>query len=444
MKNMKKENKRKKRISILLTICMVVALLPLPRTAFASAPLYKVVPEHGAPFRAEEDGSIIGNIPQGTVLQVFEIKKGGYAKVKWDIYLVYVWTDNLKAVDAPDSVCSKWSQEWITSMEGEYVGLKSRYPTAECDLTKPLKRIDMVEEMMLMLVPLFGRETRQGDYPIVNKGNWPLVKGIKDSHSQAYRNANYLASWGLVPTGRFRPNDYATYGEVVDAMIKIMAYDNKYNCIYNYGAPRTVVTKKMIASLGIGGDTRSKAPCTIEQIRVMRAKLECWAADYNLRWYAADAKAGAAKKTHEGLFCIVSGTYTIQTALGEERKHPYLNINKAGEGELRSRSPQKFKITYRKTNLAGRCYTIQTMKGKYLAMDGMAVNGSRLITRNEPYRWYISNGTEAYIYCMENSAQRLNASGQKKEDGTPIITWDLTSTYASGNMNYKFIFEFAK
>ncbi|MEG2039180.1 MAG: hypothetical protein RRZ73_05580, partial [Oscillospiraceae bacterium] len=144
------------------------------------------------------------------------------------------------------------------------------------------------------------------------------------------------------------------------------------------------------------------------------------------------------------LFCIVSDTYTIQTALGENGKHPYLNINAAGQGELRSGTPRKFKITYLQTDWSGRCYTIQTMDGKYLALDGMAVNGSPLITRSEPYRWYISNGSMAYIGSTENSAQRLNACGQQKTDGTPIISWDLTSTYNTGNQNYRFIFEFAK
>ncbi|MEG2138593.1 MAG: hypothetical protein RRY64_08030, partial [Oscillospiraceae bacterium] len=306
---------KKKLISVLLTLCMVLTLLPA-MTAFAAAPrLYKVNVQNGAPFRATEDGSIIGNIPWTTVVEVLDIQPGGYAKIKWGNYAVYAWADKLKAVDVPDSVCSAWSQPYITAMEGEYVGLKAQYPTAYTDFSKPLTRMRMVDLLMTMLAVLSGLETRLSDYHVVLKG---VEQPLTDTDD---RYANYLARWGIVPPGRFRPNDIATYGEVVDTMIKLMDYDNKYTCVFNYGAPRTAVTKKMIAGLGIGGNTDPKAPCTEEQLMVMYSKLLCWAADYNLRWYAADAKAKDPKKSYEGLFCIVSGTYTIQTALGETGKH---------------------------------------------------------------------------------------------------------------------------
>ncbi|MEF9852673.1 MAG: hypothetical protein RR787_01675 [Hydrogenoanaerobacterium sp.] len=432
------ENMRKKLISILLTVCM--ALTILPTTAFAAESLYKVVTDRGAPFRAEEDGSIVGNIPRGTILEVLDYDQGGYAKVKWNGYPVYVWADKLKSVDAPDVVCSEWAQSWINGMNGGYVGLKSEFPDVKNDYTKPITRLKMADMMIMMMVTLYSSEVRLSDYAVVLKG---VEQPLTDTDD---RYANYLARWGVVPRGRFRPNDIATYGEAVDTMIKLMAYDNRYNCTpeYGYSSPRTTVTKKLIDSLEIGGDTSANAPCTEEQLMVMYGKLSCWAKDYNLRQYAATAKANDPGKTSEGIFCIVSGTYTIQTALGEKGSHPYLNINADGHGELRGGAPQSFKITYIRTDWSGRCYTIQTADGRYLALDGMAINGSPLITRSEPYYLYISNGQMAYVSSTENRAQCLNACGQQKEDGTPIISWDLTSTYNTGNLNYKFIFEFAK
>ncbi|MEG0565509.1 MAG: hypothetical protein RR590_04720, partial [Hungatella sp.] len=355
---------RKKLISILITLCVLLTLLPT--TVFAASSLYKVKVEHGAPFRATEDGSIVSKIGWDTVVEALDTQQGDYIKVKWNGYPVYVWADKLNAVNAPDAVCSEWSREWITGIEGEYVGLKSQYPTVENDYTKPITRIEMTDIMMNFLAIRSGKETRRSDYHVVLKG---VEQPLTDTDD---RTANYFAIWGIVPPGAFRPNDIVTYGEVVDTMIKLMDYDNKYTCILDYGALRTAVTKEFIATLGIGGDTGDQAPCTKEQLMVMCSKLLCWAEDYNLRWYAADAKAKDPGKSYEGLFCIVSGTYSIQTALGEEGKHPYLNINTAGQGELRSGTPQNFNITYLQTEGRGRCYTIQTMDGKYLALDGMA------------------------------------------------------------------------
>ncbi|MEG7531210.1 MAG: hypothetical protein RSF83_07425, partial [Hungatella sp.] len=140
---------RKKLISILITLCVLLTLLPT--TVFAASSLYKVKVEHGAPFRATEDGSIVSKIGWDTVVEALDTQQGDYIKVKWNGYPVYVWADKLNAVNAPDAVCSEWSREWITGIEGEYVGLKSQYPTVENDYTKPITRIEMTDIMMNFL-----------------------------------------------------------------------------------------------------------------------------------------------------------------------------------------------------------------------------------------------------------------------------------------------------
>lgn len=425
---------KKRLFSMLIVLCIVFTLLPT--TAFAAASLYRVSVDNGAPFRATEGGSIVGNIPVGTVLEVLEVKQGSYAKVMWNGYPVYVWTDKLKAVSAPDAVCSEWSREWITAMEGEYVGLKSQYPDARNDYTKPLTRVKMAKMMMIMMEEMYGQGSIKYLPLAIGEVNFPLTD-TQDSY------ASRLALWGVVPQGAFRPDAIATYGEVVDTMVKLMDYDNKYIYAKNYGHSRTPITREFIANLGIGGDTSAAAPCTEEQLMVMYGKLVCWLDDYQLKADAPKTAADVGSKTTEGLPRFVSGTYTIQTLLGETGKHPYVVINADGKGELRS-TPQSFNVTYLGKDWEGFHYTIQTMDGKYLAISGMAVNGSPLILQDAPYPWKITGGGWGYICSAENSGQRLNTSQQKSSDGTAIISWDLTSTYDTGNDNYKFLFEYAK
>lgn len=402
--------------------------------------LYKVSVEldegGSAPFRPEARGAIIGHIPSGRVVEVLSYDKDGYAKVKWNGYEVYVWAGKLKKVNAPDAVCSAWAQEWMTAADGEYVGLKGEWTGAAGDYTRAITRGDMAKLLVQTLSEMYP-STRLSDLPIV-------ISDTYDYGAEIGTWPAYLVRWGVVPFSYFKGNldKPATYGEATNYLLKLMAYEA---ALYVSGGAKAhpTFTANHIKAYSIGGNTAPTANCTYEQLWILKDKTRLWLTDANLKaavdyetsWY----QANPSRKEYEGMGYVGTNTYTIQTALGSKGAHPYVTINADGEGELQSGKPQSFKVTLLGSDLRGCAYTIQTADGRYLAISGMAVNGSRLIAQSAPYRWYISGGREGYINSAENGEQALNASAKGTKDGTAVISY-----LKKYEQNYKFYFELAK
>lgn len=402
--------------------------------------LYKVLATsedgNAAPFRAKEGGAIIGSIPNGRVVEVLSYDKDGYARIKWQGYEVYVWAAKLKKVTAPDAVCSAWAHEWMTVADEEYVGLKGEWTGATYDYTRGITRKELAE-LLVYLLGEMHKSTPLSYYSIV-------IPDAYDYGEEIGLDALWLVRFGVVPFSYFKGNldQPATYGEATKYLLKLMDYDAS---LYVPGGAkaRPAFTANHIKSFGIGGSTASNSICTYEQLWILKDKTRLWYDDVNLKaaveyetsWYLSDPS----RKQYEGMGYVGTNTYTIQTALGDKGAHPYVTINAEGKGELQSGKPQSFKVTYLETDLEGYAYTIQTMDGRYLALEGMAVNGSRLMTQSTPYRWYISGGREGYITSTENGRQALNASGWGTKDGTAVISYLIKY-----DQNYKFYFELAK
>ena len=280
---------------------------------------------------------------------------------------------------------------------------------------------------------------------------------IKDTGSNPLTDtndyeANRLAYWGVVPTGKFNPSSTVTYGEMTNYLYKLMAYDDKY--IAEGG--RQDFTKADIAKFGIGGNTSANAKCTIEQAKILCDKAFLWRQEVGYKSSAKSEAAGENSNGRVGVAFVATGDlYTIKTCLGTKGQQPYLVINAEGKGELSSSKTQSYRITYKgmKLNEDGdplTLCTIQTVDGKYLATSGLPMNGSRLITRTASYVWEIRLGPQLdyqqlnYMVSADNQWQVLNASGWNTADGTPIITWNWNQGQGGDNYNCAFIFEKVK
>lgn len=388
----------------------------------------------GAPFRAKEEGAIIGSIPNGTVVEVLSYNKDGYAKVKRNGYEVYVWAAKLKKVAVPDTVCSAWAVNWFAARDGEYVGVKGEWTGVANDYTATITRGQLANELVSVMVDIYG--------------SWSVKFTLPGNSKELLDNLDFspgrLVYWGVAPRSYFigNENKTATYGEAVTYLVKLMEYNQK---IVEERAQKDVTfTKAVVDGFGVGGNTASTAGCTMEQILLLCDKTVLWKEAEDLKNGVAYEKAHQAEQTREGHNYIGTDTYVIQSSMGEDGKHSYLTINANGEGELQSGKAQSFKVTYLGTDQRGYSYTIQTMDGKYLAIDGMAVNGSKLITQSAAYRWYIRTGWRGFITSAENPHQALNASGWGTADGTPVISWFWNGGGGTDNDNYKFNFEYAK
>lgn len=398
----------------------------------------------GAPFRASRDGAIIGVIPHYRLVEVLAYDEAGYAKVKYNGGEVYVWAANLKKVDKPDAICSNWAQEILSAYDGQYVGLKGAWFGVENDYTRTITRAEMAEMLVWIMEDIYGTWSVQYTLPIVtgDMGEyWDLSSRI------GFRPGR-LVYWGVAPLSYFEGHldEPATYGEAVSYLVKLMEYNQK--TVDGRAKKDMNFTKAIVDSYAIGGNTASDAKCTYEQVRILKEMTNLWydidtlksAVAYETSQYRADPS----KKQYEGLNMVGTDTYSIQTYLSKEGSHPYLTINADGKGELQSSKPQSFKVTYLGTDQRGHYYNIQTVDGRYLAIDGMAVNGSNLIAQSQPYRWYISGGRGDFITSAENTHQKLNASGWNTNDGTPVISWFCNGGIGTDNDNYKFYFEYAK
>lgn len=436
---------KQRMLSMLLVLGMLFTMMPVTALAASLPTLCKVSVKSdegdGAPFRPQPDGTIAGHIPSGRVVEVLSYDQGGYAKVKWNGYEVYVWAAKLKKVSAPDAVSSAWAQEWMSAADGEYVGLKGEWPGAATDYTRPLTRKDMAELLAWTMSEIYNSATLS-NVPIV-------VSDAYDYGAEIGIRPAQLVRWGVVPFSYFKDNldKPATYGEVTGYLLKLMDYEATLST-QGGGRGRTPFTADHIKAFGIGGNTAPNAICTYEQLWILKDKTSLWLKDINAKAGAAyetsEYQSNPGKKQYEGLNYIGTNTYTIQTALGSKGAHPYVTINAQGKGELQSGKPQSFKVTYLGVDLRGRAYTIQTMDGKYLALEGMAVGGSRLTTQTAPYRWYISNGRGGFITSAENDRQALNVSGWGTKDGTAVISYLWNGGAGAAEENFKFYFEFAK
>lgn len=161
----------------------------------------------GAPFRAKEDGAIIGSIPNGTVLETLSYNADGYAKVKLGGYEVYVWAAKLKKVNVPDTVCSAWALDWMTAQEKEYVGVKGEWTGVVNDYTKTITRSQLANELVAIMEDFYG--------------GWAVRYTLPGNSKEMLDNLDYapgrLVYWGVATRSYFigNENKTATYGEAV-------------------------------------------------------------------------------------------------------------------------------------------------------------------------------------------------------------------------------------
>ena len=137
----------------------------------------------------------------------------------------------------------------------------------------------------------------------------------------------------------------------------------------------------------------------------------------------------------DGAEWMLNGVYSIRNRLGNS-----MAINAEGQGELNATANQNFRFTYLYTQATsqtdcGHYYTIQTLDGKYLAIEGAATEGSRLIAREKKYIWrVIYGGSEDYqsVYVLmpgeEQTIRVVGAYQGETKDGTPLVTWKKAST----------------
>ncbi|MBP7332535.1 MAG: hypothetical protein KBA08_09585 [Firmicutes bacterium] len=115
----------------------------------------------------------------------------------------------------------------------------------------------------------------------------------------------------------------------------------------------------------------------------------------------------------------------------------YLNLDANGNAELRDKTntPEgnaKFFLYYLGNGGLGDAYSLETMDGRYLGVDGVS-NGARVkaLVRGsdshlQSWRLCGENKPSKDICSLRPMANRdmiLNASGQQKADGTAIILW---------------------
>ncbi|MEA5084907.1 MAG: hypothetical protein VB018_12300 [Lachnospiraceae bacterium] len=384
-----------------------------------------------APYRLSPGGDIHGEIPWGTVLEA-TATDGMWIKVKYAGRECYIFHDKASKVSEPDIVCSPWAKEQLKYYNG-YIGTKNEWPNAKNDWTKAINRGDMA--VMIFLAFNNGEAPYQDDMPFYKKEHFTDIK-FNDfiDGKNVGAAANFLASMGVIPSGgKFNAAGNLTYGEFSEFIIKLSVYMDKYYYDGNLGILNESGIKKFL----IGGDTSASAKITKEQARIMCEKYSCWF------WETYDMQVEA---THGGSLMASGGTFVINVGLGKYPNQPYLVIDADGKGELSNTKMQKFKVTYKKSvpkfnkrnatllvddTFSMKLFTIQTENGKYLAIDGLPQNGSRLITQDKEFLWWINSniqggyaaGSNVNIMVPGFYDQRLNASGRSSKDGTHIITW---------------------
>lgn len=435
---------KKQLISSLLTLCMLLTLMPAAlaagsMTSLAGLTLYKVdqrdpksdatvtVPDiwnnWNVPYRLSLGGPIQGEIPWGTVLAA-TASDGTWLKVKYGGRDCYVYQAKVSKVNQPDIVCSPWAKQ-LLSYYGGYIGTKDVWPNAANDWTKPITRADMAE--MLFLLFRNGGAPFEGDMPFYKAEHFTDIKfNQKIGGVNIGAAANYLASMGVISSGgEFNAEESVTYGEFAKALLKLSDYTDKYI----YDGNRGSLTAADIQKFAVGGDTSAGAKITIEQAKILCDDSKCW--ENEKYWLVRGIQRGAT--------LMDPGVFVMDVSLGKYPNQPHVVIGADGKGELSNIRRQNFKVSYKKTlpaidpknasfNLPMMLFTIQTEGGKYLAIEGLPSNGSRLISQDAEFLWWIDSRANdlaktATIKVPGFHDQYLNAAGRSNKDDTPIITW---------------------
>lgn len=119
---------------------------------------------------------------------------------------------------------------------------------------------------------------------------------------------------------------------------------------------------------------------------------------------------------------IVEDGYYKLSVLGN-----YLHFDSNHKGELNNKADlQKFKFTYRGDG----DYIIQAENGKYVGVENFnnLKEGNRVVLTNDAFDWKLTKDGKDGLISMRmyaNEALAMNASGEKKANGTPIIVWTL-------------------
>lgn len=451
---------KKRLINSLLTLCLMLTLLPAALAAGSMPPpgvtLYKVdqrdpkshasvtIPDlwnnWNVPYRLSPGGPIQGEIPWGTVLEA-TASDGTWLKVKYGGRECYIYQPKVTKVTQPDIVCSPWAKERLSYYNG-YIGTKDLWPNAAKDWTQPITRAKMAE--MIFLLFRDGSAPFEGDMPFYKPEQFDDLKlNQKLDGVNIGAAAHYLASMGVIPGGgNFNAASSVTYEEFSEVLIKLMNYKDKYLYDGNLGT----FTQDDIRDFAVGGDTSANAKITLEQAKILGDASKCW--EMEQYWRERGAQHGAT--------LIDPGVFVMDVTLGKYPRQPHVVIGADGKGELSSTRRQNYKISYKRTLPAidsknvkitrtMHLFTIQTEAGKYLAIDGPPANGSRLITRNAEFLWWIDSNMNDLAKSAQLKVpgfydQYLNAAGESNKDGTGIITWYSENKWGTKDAHARFNF----
>lgn len=386
-----------------------------------------------------EGSDIQGYLETSTIVELLEVNQDK-AKIRYKGGEFIIDAACMEKVDAPETVCSAWARDLIKNYDNSYIGVAGEWSGVEEDYSKLINRDKAYNLILNVMYDVYG------EYSVDSF----MTKGYRSTKVTGPYDgvASRLALWGVIPSGKLRPEDTITYQEVATMLVKLMEYDQK---IIREGGGDTF-TKADIAKFKIGGKTSAKSKCTIEQVMVLCNKTVLWWKEMELMTSLKYDKG----TTTTGAQNVASGDmYTIQTCLGTEPKQPYVVINKDGQGELSSKKSQKYKVEYKgmqfgKFDVLMTLCTIKTKDGKYLAMSEVPLSGSRLFTQKKEYLWYIQRGQfvdDQQVWYIMNpyfSDQVVCVPEYKTEDGTPIVAGYWNGGTGNDNNNAAFIFERVK
>lgn len=108
----------------------------------------------------------------------------------------------------------------------------------------------------------------------------------------------------------------------------------------------------------------------------------------------------------------------------------YLNLDADGNAELRNKTDTKEGNAKFLVHLFNDDWSIMTEDGKFLGYENSKKDGARIKaveagSKNYSYHWdiYSENSNDLWAFRPKDINKFMNASGQKNEDGTPIILW---------------------
>lgn len=431
---------KKQLLSIMLVLCMVLTLLPVPASAVTVNALYRVV-NAKAEFSPYPDTAPSGILPYGTNVMVMSIE-GDYAKFEYKGYNYYTKVSNLEKLQIEDYRCSGWAQEAVEAYIYSHPAMASLgWVTNAANFREPITRGEMaallVDDIMTKKRGSFQvRLTLQG---VISDTRVDELMGKEEDEHLFWFQISRLLYWGIVPAEKFRVNDYATYKEFTDALIKLVKYEGG-------GYRKKEFTKSTMDSFGVGGDTSPDAKITREQAIFLCQKTYNWMMEADTLYKAKSAIDNG--RTKESVAGIIDGVYTIASVLGQ---NPRVVLNAEDKAELSSAKAERFKFTYKgnRTNQFDEfmmLYTIQTMDGKYLALSGnVPTNRKQLITRDTEFLWAIegpyAEGSKYKIYPPDFPNLLVNAEGKQSKDGTPVIIWFDALTYLPDNCAFYVYYE---